>query len=73
MKTLLTAVVVLLFALGARLEARDLPRPISAVERQKVFAQTHYVRGPSQRLPRPVLIVSREHEFQPTHAVRGGR
>jgi hypothetical protein len=73
MKTLLTAVVVLLFALGARLEARDLPRPISLVEKQKVLSQTHSVRDPSQRLPKPVLLVSREHEFQPTHAVRGGR
>jgi hypothetical protein len=72
MKILLT-VVVLLFALGARLEARDLPKPISAVEKQKVFSQTHSVRAPSQRVPGPVRLenTGQHREFHLTHGVRG--
>ncbi len=72
MKTLATAVVVLLFTLGAGLEARDLPKPISAVERQKTFTPTHSVRDPSQKLPGPIRLDSydRHREVRQTHAVR---
>jgi len=68
------AVIVLLFAgLGARLEAKDLPRAASLLDRARPFSQTHYVRGAGQRLPAAMSLVSREKDrpVRLTHGVRG--
>ena len=68
------AVAFLLFvALGAGVEARELPTPISSVSRHRTSNLTVYVRGPRQKLPEPIRVDSndRHRSCRLTHGVRG--
>jgi hypothetical protein len=69
-----TVVAVLLFvALGAGVEARDLPTPISPVSRHKTSNFTAYVRGTRRKLPEPIHMgrKDRRRSLRLTHSVRG--
>lgn len=73
MKRSATVAFLLLAVIGARVEARELPQPLSALQRDRSCNFTHVVRGPQQKLPQPVRDESRGR-YRPswqTHALRG--
>jgi hypothetical protein len=73
MKRLAVTAFLLLAALGTRVDAGPLPKPISPVERHKTSNFTHYVRGAGQKLPAAIGLESRDRyrTVRQTHAVRG--